>query len=104
MLNKLLKKININEQTVRTIASYTVMVGGLILISQNVLAADDAFGLVHTKVHGWVSGTFGKLITFISLITGLIMGIAGFPGRHILGAMGIGLVLSSANAIVNMLF
>lgn len=64
----------------------------------------DAFADIHTKITGWVSGTAGKLVTFICFAMAGIMGVAGFPTKYILGAMGTGLLLSSSGSLVNMLF
>ena len=64
----------------------------------------DAFAGIHTKLTGWVSGTAGKLITFICFAMAGIMGVAGFPTKYILGAMGTGLLLSSSGSLVDMLF
>ena len=33
-----------------------------------------------------------------------IMGVAGFPAKYVVGALGTGLLLSSAEGIVNMIF
>lgn len=66
--------------------------------------ATDAFADIHTKVTGWIGGTAGKLITFICFAMAGIMGVAGFPTKYILGAMGTGLLLSSSNSLVNMMF
>lgn len=66
--------------------------------------AADAFAGIHTKITGWVSGTAGKLITFICFAMAGIMGVAGFPTKYILGAMGTGLLLSSSGSLVDMLF
>ena len=66
--------------------------------------AADAFADIHTKVTGWIGGTAGKLITFICFAMAGIMGVAGFPTKYILGAMGTGLLLSSSGSLVNMLF
>ena len=67
-------------------------------------AGEDAFGEILTKANGWVGGSAGKLITFSSLAIAGIMGVAGFPAKHVVGAVGVGLLLSSANSIVNMIF
>ncbi len=64
----------------------------------------DAFASIHSKITGWVSGTAGKLVTFICFAMAGIMGVAGFPTKYILGAMGTGLLLSSSGSLVNMLF
>ena len=64
----------------------------------------DAFAGVHTKIAGWVSGGAGKLITFICFAMAGIMGVAGFPTKYILGAIGTGLLLSSSGSLVDMLF
>lgn len=66
--------------------------------------ATDAFADIHTKVTGWIGGTAGKLITFVCFAMAGIMGVAGFPTKFILGAMGTGLLLSSSNSLVNMMF
>ena len=64
----------------------------------------DAFASIHNKINNWVGGTAGKLITFICFAMAGIMGVAGFPTKYILGAMGTGLLLSSSGNLVNMLF
>ena len=64
----------------------------------------DAFGDILAKATGWIGGSAGKLITFCSLAVAGIMGVAGFPAKQVLGALGVGLLLSSANSIVNMIF
>ncbi|MEK6733861.1 MAG: hypothetical protein AABY27_02005 [Pseudomonadota bacterium] len=85
---------------------YLVLAGALAatcLIPELSFAA-DAFADIHTKVTGWIGGTAGKLITFICFAMAGIMGVAGFPTKYILGAMGTGLLLSSSGSLVNMLF
>lgn len=64
----------------------------------------DAFGNILTKTTGWVTGSAGKLVTFISLAMAGIMGVAGFPTKYVVGALGTGLLLSSSKTIVEMLF
>jgi hypothetical protein len=64
----------------------------------------DAFDNALTKIAGWTNGSAGKLITFISLVGAAIMGVLGFSGRAIMGAIGIGVLLSAAKAIVDMIF
>lgn len=64
----------------------------------------DAFAAIHGKISGWVKGSAGKLITLISVIMAGVMGVAGFPVKFIIGALGLGLMLASADTIVNMLF
>lgn len=71
-----------------------------------VLAAPgaDAFDNALTKISGWTGGSAGKLITFVSLVSAGIMGVLGFSGRAIMGAIGIGVLLSAAKTIVDMIF
>lgn len=64
----------------------------------------DAFATIFTKVNSWVGGSAGKLITFISIVMAGIMGVMSFPARYIVGALGTGLLLSSASALVDMIF
>ncbi len=100
---KIFNKIkNTNLSTVTTIAC----VGGIMLMLPQLsfAAGPDAFAEILTKANGWVGGSAGKLITFSSLAIAGIMGIAGFPAKHVAGAVGVGLLLSSANSIVNMIF
>ena len=77
---------------------------GVVLLGNEVFAADDAFAKVLTKASGWVGGSVGKLVTFTSLTMAGIMGVAGFPAKYVVGALGTGLLLSSAEGIVNMIF
>lgn len=69
-------------------------------------AAESAtpFDTALTKLSGWTSGGAGKLITFVSLACAAIFGVLGFPAKHVMSAIGIGLLISSANGIVNMIF
>lgn len=64
----------------------------------------DAFATIFTKVKGWVGGSAGKLITFISIVMAGLMGVMSFPARYIVGALGTGLLLSSASSLVDMIF
>ena len=93
---------NLNLSSVTKIAC---IAGAMLMLPQLSFAAGpDAFADILTKANGWVGGSAGKLITFSSLAIAGIMGIAGFPAKHVAGAVGVGLLLSSANSIVNMIF
>ncbi|AIL66162.1 hypothetical protein NOVO_09265 (plasmid) [Rickettsiales bacterium Ac37b] len=72
----------------------------LVLADNNV----DGFKVALDRAEGWISGTAGKLITFISILIAGIMGVAGFPAKHVAGAIGVGLLLSSAKSLVDMIF
>ena len=96
-------KVNYEGLVIASIAVAVV----LTLMPELAMAADakpDAFATVLDKVNEWVGGSAGKLITVISIIIAAAMGVAGFSIRYILGAIGTGLLLSSANALVNMIF
>lgn len=79
---------------------------GVILVGNEVFAANgpDAFEGILKKANGWVGGSAGKLITFTSFAMAGIMGVAGFPTKYVVGAVGTGLLLSSAEGLVNMIF
>ncbi len=81
-----------------------VLTAAIFLLPELSFAADDAFQTILTKAGGWVNGSAGKLITFISLAMAGIMGVAGFPTKYVVGSLGTGLLLSSANGIVDMIF
>ena len=66
--------------------------------------AADAFETAFKKIVGWTEGTLGKLIMFVSLIGGTIMGALGFSWKTVAGPIGIGLILSLAKAITEMVF
>lgn len=93
----------INNSKTKQYTAVTAILAATILLSE-VSLATDAFADIHTKVTGWIGGTAGKLITFICFAMAGIMGVAGFPTKYILGAMGTGLLLSSSNSLVNMMF
>lgn len=93
----------INNQKFKQHAAVISILVATILLPELSLA-NDAFADIHTKVTGWIGGTAGKLITFICFAMAGIMGVAGFPTKYILGAMGTGLLLSSSNSLVNMMF
>lgn len=86
--------------------SIAAILAATIVLPELSFAADnvDAFASIHNKINGWVGGTAGKLVTFICFAMAGIMGVAGFPTKYILGAMGTGLLLSSSGSLVNMLF
>ena len=101
-LQKIFKYVNDNQ----TVILATSVVVAAVILPEMAFAADekDAFKGILDKANGWVSGSAGKLITFSSLTMAGIMGVAGFPTRYVVGALGTGLLLSSASGIVNMLF
>lgn len=93
------------KNKINTLVTCLSMASVALLIPELALADDpDAFGVVYNKVNGWVGGGAGKLITFVSIIIAGVMGAFSFPIRYILGALGTGLLLSSASAIVEMIF
>jgi len=96
-----LKSIN-----TKSFVALAVVSAGLCILPELASAAvsTDAFDTALTKIAGWTSGSAGKLITFISLIGAAVMGVLGFSGRAIMGAIGIGVLLSTAKAIVEMIF
>ncbi len=103
-MTNLIKPINSNKaKQFLSLAGILVAVSLLPEISFAAGGA-DAFAGIHTKLTGWVNGTAGKLITFICFAMAGIMGVAGFPTKYILGAMGTGLLLSSSGSLVDMLF
>ena len=93
------------NQNKRVIATTLVVLASSVLIPYECFAAgSDAFAGILTKANGWVGGSAGKLITFCSLAIAGVMGVAGFPAKQVAGAVGVGLLLSSANSIVEMIF
>ena len=105
-MNKQLKNnrfSKIKGSTIKAIG-VTWTLGAIMVCANEAMAADDAFKQALTKISGWTSGSLGKLITFISLIGGAIMGALGFSWKTVAGPIGIGLVLSMANAITNLFF
>lgn len=103
-MTNLIKPINNNKA--KQYLGLAGILAATILLPELSFAAGgaDAFADIHTKITGWVSGTAGKLVTFICFAMAGIMGVAGFPTKYILGAMGTGLLLSSSGSLVNMLF
>ncbi len=100
-----MKKIKLNDQRISTLTKIALIAGAACIIPEICFAAgEDAFAGILTKANSWVGGSAGKLITFSSLAIAGIMGVAGFPAKHVAGAVGVGLLLSSANSIVNMIF
>ncbi len=104
-------KSNFNKITQNTIEiqcnkslAVGVLIAAIFLLPELSFAAGDAFQDILTKAGGWVNGSAGKLITFISLAMAGIMGVAGFPTKYVVGSLGTGLLLSSANGIVDMIF
>lgn len=96
----------INNQKFKQYAAIAGILTATMLLPEISFATGgaDAFAGIHTKLTGWVNGTAGKLITFICFAMAGIMGVAGFPTKYILGAMGTGLLLSSSGSLVDMLF
>jgi len=102
-----MKIINLTNNINKAKLKQCITVAGILaaaLLLPELSCAADAFADIHTKVTGWIGGTAGKLITFICFAMAGIMGVAGFPTKYILGAMGTGLLLSSSNSLVDMLF
>lgn len=99
-----MRQIKLNEKS-KLLIKTTLLIGSACLLPELCLAASgDAFADILNKANGWVGGSAGKLITFSSLAIGGIMGVVGFPAKHIAGAVGVGLLLSSAGSIVEMIF
>ncbi len=97
--------ITSNNKATQYVALAAILAATLVLPEISFAAGSaDAFVDIHNKLNGWVNGTAGKLITFICFAMAGIMGVAGFPTKYILGAMGTGLLLSSSGSLVNMLF
>lgn len=102
--------IKTNKQTLQNIIITIGLITTVLFFLPEVsFAADagsnkDAFKTILEKATGWVGGSAGKLITFMSLAMAGIMGVAGFPTKYVVGALGTGLLLSSASGIVDMIF
>ncbi len=82
---------------------FTLTIASIFLCANEAMAA-DAFETAFKKIVGWTEGTLGKLIMFVSLIGGTIMGALGFSWKTVAGPIGIGLILSLAKAITEMVF
>ncbi len=103
-MTNLINSIN-NKKTKQYLCLASILAVTMVLPDISFAAGGaDAFAGIHTKITGWVSGTAGKLVTFICFAMAGIMGVAGFPTKYILGAMGTGLLLSSSGSLVDMLF
>lgn len=94
--------LNHNQKLKQYLAVASILTATMLL--PEISLASDAFADIHGKVTSWIGGTAGKLITFICFAMAGIMGVAGFPTKYILGAMGTGLLLSSSGSLVDMLF
>ncbi len=94
----------LSEMKFKQYLAIGTIMASVFLVPELSFAADDAFQTILTKASGWVNGSAGKLITFISLAMAGIMGVAGFPTKYVVGSLGTGLLLSSANGIVDMIF
>lgn len=96
----------LSDQRISPLAKTALIVGAVCIIPEMSFASggEDAFAGILAKANSWVGGSAGKLITFSSLAIAGVMGVAGFPAKHVAGAVGVGLLLSSANSIVNMIF
>jgi type IV secretory pathway VirB2 component (pilin) len=77
---------------------------GCFLPEPALAAGKDAFSEVYTKLSGWIGGSAGKVITIIAIFIAGLMGALGFSGRHVAGALGVGLLLSLATTVVDMIF
>lgn len=104
--NKGLLLRTLSDQRVATLTRIALIAGAVCIIPEISFAAggEDAFAGILQKANGWVGGSAGKLITFSSLAIEGVIGVAGIPAKHVAGAVGVGLLLSSANSIVNMIF
>ena len=102
-----LNNLNLNSK-VKSNLTHIITIGfitsALFFLPEVSFAADDAFKTILDKTTGWVGGSAGKLVTFISLAMAGIMGVAGFPTKYVVGSLGTGLLLSSAGGIVDMIF
>lgn len=100
------KKLLIDSK--RIAIPFLLMCAASMLLPELASAADaaktNAFDIAFKQISGWTGGSAGKLITFTSLIGAAVMGVLGFSGRAIMGAIGIGVLLSSSKAIVDMIF
>jgi|GEM_PF-2910903 len=105
-MKKLNFKLKLSPEKTREYATVVSLLAATLLLPELSFASapQDAFANIHTKVSGWISGTAGKLITFTCFAMSGIMGVAGFPTKYVVGAMGTGLLLSSSNTLVEMLF
>jgi hypothetical protein len=107
MKRKTTKKPNhlINNNYAKTFAMLGLLTSAGFMISEPAYAeAPDAFSAVYTKLSGWIGGSAGKVITIIAISIAGLMGALGFSGRHVVGALGVGLLLSMATTVVNMIF
>lgn len=94
----------LKQNLLKTYLFSSAVITSVLLLPELGFAAGDAFDGILAKASGWVTGSAGKLITFISLAMAGIMGVAGFPTRYVVGALGTGLLLSSAGGLVDMIF
>jgi type IV secretory pathway VirB2 component (pilin) len=105
-MDKVIKKQGRGDSS-RAMATVAAVVVACTVLPELGMAADtdaDAFAIINNKIQGWVTGSAGKLITFMSIVMAGVMGVAGFPVKFMIGAIGLGLMLASASTIVDMLF
>ena len=107
MKDKITKKLN-NFTDNKPIQIFTLLAfltaAGCLIPEPALAAGKDAFSEVYTKLSNWVGGSAGKVITIIAILIAGIMGALGFSGRHVAGALGVGLLLSLATTVVDMIF
>lgn len=108
MKRKTAKKPNhpINNNHAKTFAMLGLLTAAGFLIPESAYAADanDAFAKVYETLSGWIGGSAGKVITLIAVSIAGVMGALGFSARYVFGALGVGLLLSMATTVVNMIF
>jgi len=96
--------MKISNKNIKTFVTVLALTAAISVPEICYAASADAFAGILSKANAWVGGSAGKLITFCSLAIAGIMGVAGFPAKHVAGAVGVGLLLSSAGSIVEMIF
>ena len=83
-----------------------LLVGVMVFVPEVYAKTGDTkvFEDATTKILGWVTGGFGKLLVAVSVILSVIMGVAGFKWQQIMLPLVLGLLLGSINGIVGLFF
>ena len=107
--NKILKSENkrVLQKLARTSKYLPVLLVGVMVFVPEIYAKTGetkVFEDATTKILGWVTGGFGKLLVAVSVILSVIMGVAGFKWQQIMLPLVLGLLLGSINGIVGLFF
>ncbi len=99
---------NKRVQRIAQVSKYLpiILMGVMVFVPEVYAKSGDTkvFEDATTKILGWVTGGFGKLLVAVSVILSVIMGVAGFKWQQIMLPLILGLLLGSINGIVGLFF